>query len=37
MNLLEIYTTPSCGFCAGVKDLLTNKTTKLTEIDVGSD
>ena len=25
VNLLEIYTTPFCGFCARVKNLLTNK------------
>ena len=37
MNLLEIYTTPFCGFCTRAKNLLNNKNINFTEIDVGGD
>ena len=34
MQLVEIYTTPICGFCARAKALLEAKNIPYTEIDV---
>ena len=37
MQPVEIYTTPTCGFCHAAKRLLTQKGVKFTEIDVSRD
>jgi glutaredoxin 3 len=37
MKLLEIYTTPFCGFCTRAKILLNNKHINFTEINIGGD
>ena len=37
MKLLEIYTTPFCGFCTRAKILLSNKNINFTEINIGGD
>lgn len=34
MQLIEIYTSPLCGFCHAAKRLLTQKGATFTEIDV---
>ena len=34
---VEIYTTPTCGYCRAAKALLTRKNVTFTEIDVSSD
>lgn len=35
--MVEIYTTPFCGFCHAAKRLLTNKAVEFKEIDVSGD
>lgn len=37
MALVEIYTTPYCGYCRAAKALLTRKNVPFTEIDVAGD
>ncbi|WP_095587778.1 glutaredoxin 3 [Actibacterium ureilyticum] len=37
MQTIEIYTTPTCGYCRMAKSLLTNKGVPFTEIDVSRD
>jgi glutaredoxin 3 len=37
MPSVEIYTTPTCPYCAAAKRLLTRKGTTYTEIDVSRD
>jgi len=37
MAEVQIYTTPSCGYCVGVKQLLTRKGVKYIETDVSGD
>ncbi|SMX46975.1 glutaredoxin 3 [Actibacterium lipolyticum] len=37
MKPVEIYTTPTCGFCQMAKRLLDNKEVAYTEIDVSGD
>ncbi len=37
MQLVEIYTTPLCGFCHAAKRLLKTKGTNFSEIDVARD
>ena len=37
MPIVEIYTTPWCGYCRAAKSLLTRKGVSFTEIDVGED
>lgn len=37
MKTVEIYTTPSCGYCHAAKRLLTRKGAAFTEIDVSRD
>jgi glutaredoxin 3 len=37
MPTVEIYTTPTCPYCAAAKRLLTRKGTTYTEIDVSRD
>ena len=37
MSDITIYTTPTCGFCAMAKRLLTRKGAQFTEIDVSAD
>ncbi len=37
MKAVEIYTTPTCGFCHAAKRLLTKKGVGYTEIDVSAD
>ena len=37
MQLVEIYTTPLCGFCHAAKRLLTQKGINFSEIDVMHD
>lgn len=37
MANVEIYTTPTCGFCFMAKRLLTSKGVAFTEIDVARD
>jgi glutaredoxin 3 len=37
MQPVEIYTTPSCGFCHAAKRLLTQKGVAFTELDVSRD
>ena len=37
MATVEIYTTPTCGFCHRAKQLLTSKGVSYSEIDVMSD
>ena len=37
MKPVEIYTTPTCGFCHMAKRLLNNKGVTFTEIDVSGD
>jgi glutaredoxin 3 len=37
MQPVEIYTTPTCGYCAAAKSLLTRKGIPYTEIDVSRD
>lgn len=37
MRPVEIYTTPSCGYCAAAKSLLKRKGVSFTEIDVSRD
>ena len=37
MKPVEIYTTPTCGYCAAAKRLLTKKGVDFTEIDVSRD
>lgn len=37
MATIEIYTTPSCGFCHAAKELLTGKGVKFNEINVMGD
>ena len=34
MRTVEIYTTPSCGFCSAAKRLLTKKGAEFTEVNV---
>lgn len=34
MQAVEIYTTPTCGFCHAAKRLLRNKGVEFTEIDI---
>lgn len=34
MPAIDIYTTPTCGFCHAAKRLLTQKGVSFTEIDV---
>ena len=34
---VRIYTTPSCGYCTGVKQLLASKGVKYAEVDVSGD
>jgi glutaredoxin 3 len=37
MAKVEIYTTPTCGYCAAAKRLLTTKGAAYSEIDVSVD
>ena len=37
MKAVEIYTTPTCGYCAAAKRLLREKGAAYTEIDVSTD
>ena len=37
MQPIEIYTTPTCGFCHAAKRLLGQKGASFTEIDVSGD
>lgn len=37
MKPVEIYTTPTCGYCAAAKRLLRTKGVEFTEIDVSAD
>ncbi|MEY4983883.1 MAG: hypothetical protein RIR62_2149 [Pseudomonadota bacterium] len=37
MKPVEIYTTPTCGYCAAAKRLLSKKGVEYTEIDVSRD
>ena len=37
MKPVEIYTTPTCGYCAAAKRLLSKKGVEFTEIDVSRD
>lgn len=37
MAMIEIYTTPICGFCHAAKRLLSSKGASFTEIDVMAD
>ena len=37
MQPVEIYTTPTCGYCHMAKRLLTQKGVSFTEIDVSGD
>lgn len=37
MKSVEIYTSPTCGFCHAAKRLLTSKDVTFTEIDVSRD
>lgn len=37
MKQIEIYTTPSCGYCQAAKHLLTRKGVAFTEIGVAGD
>lgn len=37
MKTVEIYTTPTCPYCAAAKRLLTRKGATYTEIDVSGD
>ncbi|MAQ85919.1 glutaredoxin 3 [Psychromarinibacter halotolerans] len=37
MQTVEIYTTPTCGFCMMAKRLLSTKGVDFTEIDVSGD
>jgi glutaredoxin 3 len=37
MSDITIYTTPTCGFCAMAKRLLTRKGAQFTEVDVSDD
>ncbi|MGF6860883.1 glutaredoxin 3 [Rhodobacteraceae bacterium MBR-64] len=37
MNTVEIYTSPSCGFCSAAKRLLREKGVNFSEIDVSRD
>lgn len=37
MKTVEIYTTPTCPYCAAAKRLLTRKGARYTEIDVSGD
>ncbi len=37
MKPVEIYTTPTCGYCAAAKRLLSKKGVEYTEIDVSCD
>ncbi|MBC7154243.1 MAG: glutaredoxin 3 [Rhodobacteraceae bacterium] len=37
MNTVEIYTSPSCGFCSAAKRLLKKKGVNFSEIDVSRD
>jgi glutaredoxin 3 len=34
---IRIYTTPSCGYCFGVKQLLSAKGVRYSEVDVSGD
>lgn len=34
---VRVYTTPSCGYCWGVKQLLADKGVSFSEIDVAGD
>jgi glutaredoxin 3 len=36
MSTVEIYTTPTCGYCHAAKRLLTKKGIAFTEIDVSA-
>ena len=36
MSKVEIYTTPTCGYCAAAKRLLGQKGVSFTEIDVAA-
>lgn len=36
MQTVEIYTTPTCGYCAAAKRLLTGKGISFAEIDVST-
>ncbi len=36
MKPIEIYTTPTCGFCVAAKRLLTQKGAEFTEINVAA-
>ena len=37
MKPVEIYTTPTCGYCAAAKRLLSKKGVAFKEIDVSTD
>ena len=37
MNTVEIYTSPTCGFCHAAKRLLSQKGVSFSEIDVRAD
>ncbi|MBT9383874.1 glutaredoxin 3 [Pseudooceanicola sp. CBS1P-1] len=37
MQPIDIYTTPTCGFCQAAKRLLTQKGAAFNEIDVSAD
>ena len=37
MKPVEIYTTPTCGYCAAAKRLLTQTGVPFTEVDVSRD
>jgi glutaredoxin 3 len=37
MQSVDIYTTPTCGYCAAAKSLLSRKGIRFSEIDVSAD
>ena len=37
MQPVEIYTTPTCGYCRAAKQLLAQKGVSFSEIDLGRD
>ena len=37
MSIVEIYTSPYCGYCHAVKRLLASKSTTFQEIDISRD
>jgi len=37
MSIVELYTSPYCGYCHAAKRLLTSKSTTFQEIDISRD